>query len=176
MANYTSANCNCCQTLILKLLFKVLVGAHVRSYCVLAMRQQLSAWLLPSSMKALSFHRGRSAKRRKLPAKETLMKGLPSAQKQAPGLPAPRRAARRKVHCGAYWEEQRERHTVPLETPELCNMMADNQPPPPPPRAWETARRLSVSHRVPYSFLSLYIAALHFPAHKWCNHRLGVER
>lgn len=101
MANYTLTNCNCFQTLFLKLLFKVLVGACVRNYCVLAIRQQPSAWLLPSSMKALSFHTGKSATRRKSHAKETLTKGLPLAQKQTPGSPAPRRAVRRKVHCGA---------------------------------------------------------------------------
>lgn len=52
MANYTLTNCNCFQTLILKLLFKVLVGARVRNYYVLVIRQQPSAWLLPSSTKA----------------------------------------------------------------------------------------------------------------------------
>ncbi|KAK4828569.1 hypothetical protein QYF61_027659, partial [Mycteria americana] len=59
----------------------VSVGACVRNYYVLAIRQQLSAWLLPSSMKALSFPTGKSAKRRKSYVKVTLTKGLRSAQK-----------------------------------------------------------------------------------------------
>lgn len=81
MANYTLTNCNCFEIWILKLLFKVLVGACVRNCYVLAIRRQLSAWLLPSSMKALSFHTGKSAKRRESYVKVTLTKDLQSAQK-----------------------------------------------------------------------------------------------
>lgn len=101
MANYTLANFNFYQT-ILKLLFQVLVGACARNYYALVIRQRPNAWLLPSSMKALSFHTGKSAKKRKSHVKVTLTKGLLQAQEQAQGFPAPRRAVRRKAHWGVY--------------------------------------------------------------------------
>lgn len=69
----------------------------MRNSYVLVTRQQPSAWLLLSSMKALSFHMVKCAKRRKPRVEVALTKGLQSAQNQGPKPPALRRAARRKV-------------------------------------------------------------------------------
>lgn len=110
--------CNCFWILILNFLFQVLVGVCVRNSYVLVTRRQPSAWLLPSSMKALSFHKDKRAKRRKSHAEAALTKGLQSAQKRALGFPALRRAARRKVPCGARSGEQRERHVESFWRPQ----------------------------------------------------------
>lgn len=140
MTNYTLTNCNCFWILILNFLFQVLVGACVRNSYVLVTRRQPSAWLLPSSMKALSFHKGKCAKRRKSHAEVALTKGLQSAQKWVLGFSALRRAARRKVPCGARSGEQRETRGILLESPGLGNTKADNQAQ---PLAWEMAQGIS---------------------------------
>lgn len=152
--NYTLTEFNSFQTLIVKLLFQALAGARVRSSSVPAVRLQPSAWLLPSSTRAWSFPMGRSAERRS-PAKVTLLKGLQQAQKWAQGVPAPRRAVRRKVPCRADSEEPREGHSIPSGTPEPGDTRAVNHPPPGLGKGHGSSQPLStcllILHRLPHT-------------------------
>lgn len=168
MANYTWSKLNSFQTWIVKLLFQALAGARVRSSSVPATRPRPSAWLLPSSTRAWSFPTGRSAERRRSPARGILLGGPQQAQKQAQGAPAPRRAARRKEPCGAGSEEPREGCSITGGTPELWDIRADKHPP---PWAWEGAGQQPGTE---YLTSLSPTRCLDSPAHKRHNHRLGL--
>lgn len=143
LANFTWSKFKSFQRWIVKFLFQALARARVRSSSVPATRPRPSAWPLPSSTPAWSCPTGRAAGRRSSPAQGTLLKGLQQAprqaHKQAQGLPAPRRAVRRKEPSGEDSGGPGEGHGITWGTP---NWGARGQITPraehhPPPGAWQ---------------------------------------